>query len=60
LGGCTAHNALFMVYPHNADWDQIAELRRLFLNAENMRKYSNDWRTVTIDRFNAGFTSASP
>lgn len=26
LGGCTAHNALVMIYPHNADWDGIAEL----------------------------------
>ena len=24
LGGCTAHNAMIMVYPHNADWDGIA------------------------------------
>lgn len=26
LGGCTAHNAQIFVYPHNADWDHIAEL----------------------------------
>ena len=26
LGGCTAHNAMIFVYPHNADWDHIAEL----------------------------------
>jgi choline dehydrogenase len=26
LGGCTAHNAMIMVYPHNADWDYIADL----------------------------------
>lgn len=26
LGGCTAHNAMILVYPHNADWDGIAEL----------------------------------
>jgi len=26
LGGCTAHNALIMVYPHNEDWDAIAAL----------------------------------
>lgn len=26
LGGCTAHNAMILVYPHNADWDHIAEL----------------------------------
>ncbi|MGE3513398.1 MAG: NAD(P)-binding protein, partial [Vicinamibacterales bacterium] len=24
LGGCTAHNAMIFVYPHNADWNQIA------------------------------------
>lgn len=24
LGGCTAHNAMIMVYPHNEDWDAIA------------------------------------
>ena len=26
LGGCTAHNAMIMVYPHDADWNRIAEL----------------------------------
>jgi choline dehydrogenase len=26
LGGCTAHNAMIFVYPHNADWDGIAAL----------------------------------
>lgn len=26
LGGCTAHNAMILVYPHNADWDAIAAL----------------------------------
>lgn len=26
LGGCTAHNAMIMVYPHDADWDNIATL----------------------------------
>jgi choline dehydrogenase len=25
LGGCTAHNAMITVYPHDADWDGIAE-----------------------------------
>jgi choline dehydrogenase len=24
LGGCTAHNAMITVYPHDADWDLIA------------------------------------
>ncbi|HMH52760.1 MAG TPA: GMC oxidoreductase [Candidatus Acidoferrum sp.] len=26
LGGCTAHNALVLLAPHNADWDEIADL----------------------------------
>jgi len=26
LGGCTAHNAMILTYPQNADWDYIADL----------------------------------
>ncbi|MGH6900781.1 MAG: GMC family oxidoreductase, partial [Geminicoccaceae bacterium] len=26
LGGCTAHHAMITVYPHESDWDQIAEI----------------------------------
>lgn len=26
LGGCTVHNAMITVYPHDSDWDAIAEL----------------------------------
>jgi choline dehydrogenase len=26
LGGCTAHNAMILMYPHNSDWDAIATL----------------------------------
>ena len=26
LGGCTAHNAMIFVLPHDADWNHIAEL----------------------------------
>lgn len=26
LGGCTAHNALILAYPHQADWDELADL----------------------------------
>ncbi len=26
LGGCTAHNAMVLMYPHNSDWDYIAKL----------------------------------
>jgi choline dehydrogenase-like flavoprotein len=40
LGGCTAHNAMILVYPHNADWDGIARLTGdPSWNAENMRQY---------------------
>src|SRR5262245_44160620 len=40
LGGCTAHNAMIMIYPHNADWDHIAELTGdPSWRAESMRKY---------------------
>jgi choline dehydrogenase-like flavoprotein len=40
LGGCTAHNAMIMVYPHNPDWDEIAELvDDPSWNAKNMRRY---------------------
>ena len=40
LGGCTAHNAMIMVYPHNEDWDGIAELTRdESWRADRMRAY---------------------
>ena len=40
LGGCTAHNAMIFVYPHNADWDGIASLTGdASWNAEAMRRY---------------------
>jgi choline dehydrogenase len=40
LGGCTAHNAMILVYPHNADWDGIARLTGdSSWNAEAMRQY---------------------
>ena len=28
LGGCTAHNAMIFVYPHDSDWDGIARAHR--------------------------------
>src|ERR1017187_2658853 len=38
LGGCTAHNAMIMVYPRNEDWDAIAALTGdNSWSAENMR-----------------------
>ncbi len=40
LGGCTSHNAMIMVYPHNADWDGIAALTGdESWKAEHMRGY---------------------
>ena len=40
LGGCTAHNAMILVYPHNADWDGIAQLTGdASWSAEAMRNY---------------------
>jgi len=40
LGGCTAHNAMILVYPHNADWDDIAKSTGdSSWQASNMRRY---------------------
>ena len=40
LGGCTAHNAMITIYPHNEDWAEIARITGDdSWRAENMRKY---------------------
>src|SRR5690242_5763876 len=40
LGGCTAHNAMILIYPHNDDWNYIADLTGdASWKAENMRQY---------------------
>jgi choline dehydrogenase len=40
LGGCTAHNAMITVYPHDSDWNGIAELTGDdSWRAGNMRQY---------------------
>ena len=40
LGGCTAHNAMILIYPHNADWNQLADLTGdPSWRAERMRAY---------------------
>ena len=40
LGGCTAHNALIFMYPHNSDWDEIAQLTSdSSWSADSMRPY---------------------
>lgn len=40
LGGCTAHHAMIMVYPHDSDWNYIAQLTGdESWAADNMRLY---------------------
>ncbi len=40
IGGCTAHNAMIVLYPHNSDWDHIVELTGDASWASgNMRQY---------------------
>ena len=40
LGGCTSHNAMITVYPHESDWDGIAAVTSdASWKAANMRKY---------------------
>jgi choline dehydrogenase len=40
LGGCTAHNAMIIVYPHNDDWDYVANLTGdSSWGADSMRTY---------------------
>jgi choline dehydrogenase len=40
LGGCTAHNAMIVLYQHNSDWDYIAALTGdASWSSGNMRRY---------------------
>lgn len=40
LGGCTAHNAMITIYPHDADWDAVADITGDdSWRASSMRKY---------------------
>jgi choline dehydrogenase len=40
LGGCTAHNAMILVCPHDSDWNQLADLTGdRSWRAERMRAY---------------------
>jgi choline dehydrogenase len=40
LGGCTAHHAMLIVYPHDSDWDHIAEITGdESWRANHMRRY---------------------
>ncbi len=59
LGGCTAHNALITVYPHNHDWDEIADvsgdrtwesaaMRRYFERLERCSYEDRPWALARI------------
>ncbi len=52
LGGCTSHNAMITVYPHNKDWDDLADLTGdPSWKAENMRKYYQRMENCHYRRF---------
>ena len=52
LGGCTAHNAMIFVYPHNSDWDEIADLTGDdSWRAERMRGYFERLENCSHRRF---------
>ena len=61
LGGCTAHNAMITVYPHESDWDRIAQLtsdeswssdkmRKYFQRVERCQYSSKTWDFLTGGR----------
>ena len=64
LGGCTAHNAMIFVYPHNRDWDDIAALTGdASWRAERMRRYFElleDCRHRPLKRWIARLTGFNP
>jgi choline dehydrogenase-like flavoprotein len=52
LGGCTSHNAMITVYPHNEDWNDLAELTGdPSWRADNMRKYYERMENCHYRRF---------
>jgi choline dehydrogenase-like flavoprotein len=73
LGGCTAHNAMILMAPHDADWDAIAALtgdaswrgarmRRYFQRLEHCR-YRLFWRVLSwigLDRTGHGWNGWLP
>ncbi len=49
VGGCTAHNAMITVLPHDSDWNHIAQLTGdNSWSAPNMRKY---WQFVEKNQY---------
>jgi choline dehydrogenase len=73
LGGCTAHNAMILVYPSNSDWDQIADLTgdaswrsaamwKYFQRIENCRHRAPErfWRTFGLNPSRHGYSGWLP
>jgi choline dehydrogenase len=64
LGGCTAHNAMIFVYPHNQNWDDIATLTGdSSWRAVNMRRYFElleECRHRPLKRWIARLTGFNP
>jgi choline dehydrogenase len=73
LGGCTAHNAMILLYPNNSDWDQIADLTgdpswrsaamwKYFERIENCRHRPTRrfWQTFGIDPSGHGWSGWLP
>ncbi len=73
LGGCTAHNAMILVCPSNADWDQIADLTgdpswrspamwKYFQRIENCRHrpFERFWQTFGLDPSRHGWSGWLP
>jgi choline dehydrogenase len=50
LGGCTAHNALVTVYPHESDWEGIANMLAGSGDADD-RAAAGTWRAATMRRY---------
>ncbi len=50
LGGCTAHNALVTVYPHESDWDGIANMLARSSDADDQAA-AGAWRPDKMRRY---------
>jgi choline dehydrogenase len=50
LGGCTAHNALVTVYPHESDWDGIANMLASSDDQDD-RASADQWRAGTMRKY---------
>ena len=73
LGGCTAHNAMILIAPSNADWDQLADLTgdptwraaamwKYFQRVENCRHRGDErfWQRFGIDPTRHGWSGWLP